>query len=483
MSGWPGKAIPLRCRAAAPPSRSAWKCVTTTAFLDRLRLRDLSGRVVAEHPEEGGAGDPASLVARAPILYRGAPAGAVEAARTLDPVFLDRVKRASGLELVLRDGRGRIRATTLAEGGAPYVAPAATAARLTLGGVPYLGRTLPLEIGADSLAPAEITGLVPTESSDRAVASLRTSALLLGALGIALAILLGMFWSAQLSRPVERLAAFAREVAHGRWDRPLAVTSVRELETLVEALERMRRDLNDYRERLIVGERQAAWSGMARRVAHEIKNPLTPIAISIEDLKRSYDQRRADFPEILDQATRTIGEEIATMKRLLNEFTEYGALPAPRLAPVRIGALLADLDALYARDVAEGRLHVERGGVSPDQEFTADSGLVRQALVNLVKNGLEATAPGGRVSVSASVAPDATAPEAEFVVEDDGPGLTEEQRAHLFLPGFTTKREGSGLGLGIVERIVNDHGGTIHVERAEPSGTRFRLTFPLGGRI
>jgi nitrogen fixation/metabolism regulation signal transduction histidine kinase len=451
--------------------------------LDRLRLRDLSGRVVAGDPADRGEGDPASLSARAPILYRGAPSGFVEAGRTIDPAFLERVKRASGLELVLRDGAGRTRAATLPEGSAPYVAPAVRAARLTLGGTSYLGRTLPLDIGADSLAPAAITGLVPTADSDRAIASLRTTALLLGALGIALAFLLGTLWSAQLSRPVERIAAFSRELAQGRWERPLAVKSVRELETLVEALERMRRDLQDYRERLVVSERQAAWSGMARRVAHEIKNPLTPIAISIEDLKRSFEQGREDFPAILDRAVRTIGEEIATMTRLLREFTEYGSLPAPRLEPVRIGALLADIEALYARDVSEARLRVDRGGVSPDQTFSADAGLVRQALVNLVKNGLEAIAPGGLVSVSAAPASDDGAPAAEFVVEDDGPGLSDEQRANLFLPGFTTKPGGSGLGLGIVERIVSEHGGTIRVERPGARGTRFRLRFPPGGSL
>src|SRR5262245_48982236 len=118
----------------------------------------------------------------------------------------------------------------------------------------------------------------------------------------------------------------------------------------------MRRDLRTYRDRLVVGERHAAWSLMARQVAHEVKNPLTPIAISIADLQRSYEQRHPEFPQILQQAVRTVGEEVESLRRLLQEFTDFARLPAPRPAPCRVGDLLVDLEALYARDVAEHRL-------------------------------------------------------------------------------------------------------------------------------
>ena len=133
-------------------------------------------------------------------------------------------------------------------------------------------------------------------------------------LGLALAVLLGLLWSSQVSRPVERLAAFSQRVAQGEWDEPLTLESVRELQTLVAALDRMRGDLRAYRERLVASERQAAWSQMARIVAHEVKNPLTPIAISIADLKRSFDQQRPDFPAILEQAVRTIGDEVDALQ-------------------------------------------------------------------------------------------------------------------------------------------------------------------------
>jgi nitrogen fixation/metabolism regulation signal transduction histidine kinase len=213
---------------------------------------------------------------------------------------------------------------------------------------------------------------------------------------------------------------------------------------------------------------------MARKVAHEIKNPLTPIAVSVADLKRSYEQQRPDFPRILDQAVRTIGDEVETLKRLLSEFSEFGRFPAPRLAPCRVADLLADLETLYGRDVASERLafsHPEAGAV-----ISADAGQMRQALINLIQNGLEAAGQTGRVRVEAGTA----GGEILITVADTGPGLSAEQRSRLFTPGFTTKTRGSGLGLTIVERIVNEHGGAITVESGAGSGTAFRIRLPRG---
>src|SRR5206468_7617710 len=175
----------------------------------------------------------------------------------------------------------------------------------------------------------KITGLVPTAAADRTIAALQLTSLLLGLLGLAVAIGLGALWSSQVSRPVEQLAAVSQRIARGEWDEPIRIRSVRELQTLIAAFERMRADLGDYRERLLTSERQAAWGQMARTMAHEIKNPLTPIAISIADLRRSFEQKREDFPAILEQASRTIGDEIETLKHLLQEFSDFGRLPAP----------------------------------------------------------------------------------------------------------------------------------------------------------
>jgi len=195
---------------------------------------------------------------------------------------------------------------------------------------------------------------------------------------------------------------------------------------------------------------------------------LTPIAISIADLKRSFEQQRPDFPVVLDQAVRTVGEEVHALKRLLDEFSELGRFPAPVFAPCDVGDLFRDLATLYSSEVSEGRLMLD---AAASGAVVADPAQLRQALVNLIKNGLEAIDGDGRVTLAARRVDDGL----EIIVADTGPGLSAEQRAHLFVPGFTTKASGSGLGLTIVERIVHDHGGTIVAEAAPEHGTLFRI--------
>ena len=423
----------------------------------------------------GVAGDSAlAMAATAPIRYQNEVAGLLRGGVLFDKAFLRRLSSASGVDLALLDRDGRVIVSTL-DLNAPLRSGGADGGeateRITVGGRAYLSRSLTLDVGAPGAAA--IAGLASTAGADRTVSTLQIASAILGFLGVGLAIALGVLWSSQISRPVERLAAFSERLARGEWDEPLELRSVREIQTLVDALDRMRRDLRSYRGKLVVSERQAAWGQMARKVAHEIKNPLTPIAISVADLKRSYEQKRPDFPEILDQAARTVADEVESLRRLLHEFAEFGRFPAPRPAPCRVADLLSDLEALYTRELAAGRLTVSRP--AEDVEFTADRGQIRQALVNLVKNGLEATDGGGGVTVSARREASAL----EFAVSDSGPGLSVEQRAHLFAPGFTTKAEGSGLGLTIVERIVSDHQGSVLVDAANGRGTRFRILLPL----
>jgi two-component system, NtrC family, nitrogen regulation sensor histidine kinase NtrY len=415
-----------------------------------------------------------ALTAVTEIPYENRIVGALRGGQLLDSAFLEQLGQANGIDLILRGSDGRTLASTIANAGALHLGFADSTARVTLDGRPFLGRSYAIG-GADP--GASIVGLVSTLPADRAVAALDTGAALLGLVGLMLAILLGVFWSSQVSRPVERLAQYSRVLSEGKWDEPLTLHSVRELQTLVGALERMRGDLRTYRERLLTSERQAAWGQMARKVAHEIKNPLTPIAISIADLKRSFELGRPEFPAILEQAARTIGEEIERLRGLLNEFAEFGRFPAPRFATCGVNSLLADLGVLYGRELADGKLKI----VLPPSEisFDADAGQLRQALVNLIRNALDAVEVGGDVTISAQ----ASGNEVEIVVSDTGPGLDAEQRRQWFVPGFTTKSSGSGFGLTIVERIVSDHGGSIALDAAGARGTTFRIRLPRTAKV
>jgi nitrogen fixation/metabolism regulation signal transduction histidine kinase len=471
--------------------------------LDYLAVADTGGRVVADaslSPQAAGSpveaaalpavldsglavvplrtGGALVLDARAIIRYDGEPVGLVRGGLRLDSPFLTRLQRASGLELLLRDAGGRVLAGTLAGGEAPAARAGDTdVGRVRVGGRAYFTR----ETGLWSGDPGRETGvrlvaLAPAAQADDAIAVLRATAATLGGLGVLLAVVLGIVWSHQVARPVVRLAGVSERLARGEWDEPVELESLRELSTLVDALERMRVDLRAYRDHLRASERQAAYGQMARRVAHEIKNPLTPIALSVSGLQRAYRQGHEAFPEALDQAVRTVTEEVGRLKTLLQDFAELGRLPPPRPEDLDAGELLGDLAALHAHDVEAGRLRFERP--PGPLRVRADHDQVRRALLNLVQNALEASAgaPAGTGPVRVSATAEGASLRLE--VRDDGPGLTDEQRANLFVPGFTTKAHGSGLGLTLVERIVADHGGTIAVESAPGRGTTIVVRIP-----
>jgi len=467
--------------------------------LDHLAVFDTAGYVLADAslaPRLGRAASPAEalppapdsgvsvlplasgnalvLDAREPIRYDGATVAILRGGLRLDSLRVARLARTTGLDLVLRDAGGRVVSTTLAGGAMPAPRPGdASIGRVRLGDRAYFTRETAL--GADdAAAPAGwLVALAPTAPADDAIAVLRLTALALGGLGLLLAIVLGIVWSHQVSAPVERLAAVSERLSRGEWDDPVELESVRELRALVDALERMRLDLRRYRENLRASERQAAYGQMARRVAHEIKNPLTPIALSVAGLQRAHERGQPGFDQVLHETVRTVGEEVQRLKALLQEFGELGRFPPPRPTRFDVGELLGDLASLHAHDVEAGRLACRRppGALPVD----ADRDQIRRALLNLVQNGLDAAGGSGHVTLTASAEGDRV----RLAVSDDGPGLDDEQREQLFVPGFTTKTHGSGLGLTLVERIVADHGGTLDVTSAPGRGTTFVLHLPF----
>jgi len=437
--------------------------------LDFLEVSDAQGTAVGTGSDAPAASRPLAIASSATILYEQKPAGSVAGGKAIDAAFLARLKQSAGLDLVVRDSTGLVVATTVDSIEASSVPTNAGRARLTRGA--YVTRTVPLRVADRKLA--DVTGLISTAAADQTIATLRWTSLLLGLLGLGIAILLGALWSSQVSRPVERLAAYSRKLAKGEWDEPLDEATVAELSALAEALDQMRQDLTTYRDKLVRSERHAAWSEMARKVAHEVKNPLTPIAISVADLKRSYELQRPDFPAILNQAVRTIGEEVESLKKMLQEFSDFARLPSPSLTPSSVTGILTDVETLYRHEAEAGRLDVALP--RPDVSVTLDPAQIRQALVNLVQNGFEAMGGRGKVTVAARTDNGSL----EVAVSDTGPGLTAEQKARLFMPGFTTKAQGSGLGLTMVERIVNDHGGTVSVESETGKGTTIRMKLPL----
>ncbi len=224
---------------------------------------------------------------------------------------------------------------------------------------------------------------------------------------------------------------------------------------------------------LIKAQQLAAWSEAARRIAHEIKNPLTPIKLSAERLLRKWRQGERGIGPALEEGVETIVREVGTLQEMVDEFSRYARMPRPQPAHVDLGRLVDDTLDLY-RDLKSG-VAVE-SAVDPELgEVSVDPQQIRRALINLLDNAIESVEPPGRVTVGAHRVDG----HLEIHVADTGRGIPAEARDKLFLPYFSTKGRGTGLGLAIVHRIVTDHRGTIRVEDNRPHGTVFTVELPL----
>jgi two-component system, NtrC family, nitrogen regulation sensor histidine kinase NtrY len=236
---------------------------------------------------------------------------------------------------------------------------------------------------------------------------------------------------------------------------------------------------------LIRAQRVAAWRDVARRLAHEIKNPLTPIQLCAERMRRHFGGAPSASRELVAECTATIVGEVESLKALVDEFAQFARMPAPRTVPADLNALLSETLALYNGLFRE--IHIERRFADRLPPVRVDAEQIRRVVINLVDNAVEAL--GG---VSAARRPDGEAPQivvqtqldavnavARIVIADNGPGIPPADRDKLFMPYYSTKRRGSGLGLAIVRRIVAEHGGSIDVGDNVPSGTVFTIELPV----
>ena len=226
---------------------------------------------------------------------------------------------------------------------------------------------------------------------------------------------------------------------------------------------------------LVKAQRIAAWREVARRIAHEIKNPLTPIQLSIQRARKKYLSRSPDYNQVFLEATETITSQVDELKRLVDEFSRFARLPSISPQPVDIHEIIEESLKLY-------RPH--RKGIDFSTSFhpgplviNGDAEQLRRVFINLIENSLHAIDGKGRIHFETTV--DRAQQTVEVKVSDDGAGLPEADRDKLFLPYFSTRKGGTGLGLAIVSDIVSEHKGDIRVEDNEPKGTTFILDIPL----
>jgi two-component system nitrogen regulation sensor histidine kinase NtrY len=225
---------------------------------------------------------------------------------------------------------------------------------------------------------------------------------------------------------------------------------------------------------LMRAQKVAAWGEVARKLAHEIKNPLTPIQLSAQRIRKAYVKSAPDFEKILNECSEAIVTEVDALKDLVDEFAQFARLPAAHLVPSSLHEVVDGALSLY--DGLFTEVSIERRLAADLPPLRLDPNQMKRVLINLVDNAIEATDRKGRVVVQTEF--DRGVGRARLSVADDGPGIAAEDRDRLFVPSFSTKKGGGGLGLAIVSRIVQEHHGAIRVEDNPPRGARFVVELP-----
>ena len=368
--------------------------------------------------------------------------------------------------------------------------------------------------GPDGEVVATVDVAVSRAELEESLAQVTTSALFLALAALLGTVLLAMVVARRMTRDLDQLVTGAQAAARGQWDHRVVERTGDEIGAVAHSFNLMMEDLTSARERLVMAERVAAWQEIARRLAHELKNPLTPIQMAVETLRKAWKKQHPSFGELFDESTVTVLEESARLKRIIGEFSQFARLPKPSLGPCDLGELIANCLSLYGRrgpestnrSVTDSRSdsggHGAGGDIAFDQRIAAllpavhaDRDQLSQVLLNLLENARQALGEHGRgganqsaenaesgvgriiVSAQRSRRPDFV----ELIVEDNGPGIAEAVKQKLFTPYFTTKQDsgGTGLGLAIVHRIVSDHGGWIQVGDSDSGGARFIIELPI----
>jgi len=302
-----------------------------------------------------------------------------------------------------------------------------------------------------------------------------STAMLVGGIGILVAIIASLWFAARVTRPVVSLAEAARRVAAGDLNAKVEVESTDELGELAASFNHMTEDLAQQKSRTVQAERVAAWRELARRLAHELKNPLFPLQVTVENLLRAKQKSPEIFEEVFHEGTATLLAEINNLKTIIGRFSEFSRMPQPQCQPLRINDVVKSVLRVFQAQLQQKDQISVRLELADDlPEISADADLLHRALQNLMLNAIDAMPQGGQLTIS-------TAGRDGWIqvsVSDTGSGLTPEECDRIFTPYYTTKQHGTGLGLAIVQSVVSDHSGKISVESTKEKGTTFRIELP-----
>jgi signal transduction histidine kinase len=294
--------------------------------------------------------------------------------------------------------------------------------------------------------------------------------------GILLSIVLSLWIAARVSRPIEEMARAAEDVAGGNWEAQVPERGRDELSVLAKSFNHMTTQLTSQRDRLIQTERVAAWRELARRLAHELKNPLFPLQLTVENLVRARALPPEEFDEVFHESTQTLGMEITNLKTIIGRFSDFSKMPRPQLERIDVKQVVDRVRSLFGSGLHNGAaMRFDVDLADEPMSIDADPELLHRALSNLVLNAMDAMPDGGTLTLAARPSGDMV----EIRVSDTGQGLNPEECERLFTPYYTTKQHGTGLGLAIVQSVIADHNGKIAVESKAGEGATFIITLPM----
>ncbi len=422
--------------------------------------------------------------------------GARTDALARDPVLLHATQEGTAEDVQLRvqqmvDDNDDVRSITVfsfagdviarVEGGADRqgedLAPKAFRHPIGVGQSPWLEATflLPAAYVSAQEEAAEIAHLYDASAKASAIfQNEQTIEYALRVLTVLLLALVAAFVIARrVTRRVVRLASATQRVAQGDLDFDVPLRGRDEITELTHSFNQMIKEVKEARDRIVYLEKVSGWQEFARRLAHEIKNPLTPIQLAIQELRRRVPDGVPELKKFVEDAASMVEEEIAALTRLVDEFSQFARLPEVQPEQVELREFIEEFLHAYNRFEPDAVVTVE----VPSHAVTAwlDRVLMRRVLSNLVTNAIQAAGSGkAEVWIRLRTHDD----EVEIRVADNGPGVPEETAARIFDPYFTTKSEGTGLGLAIVKKIVLQHGGTIDAHRAAEGGAEMVIVLP-----
>ncbi|HTY58840.1 MAG TPA: ATP-binding protein, partial [Bacteroidota bacterium] len=279
-------------------------------------------------------------------------------------------------------------------------------------------------------------------------------------------------FAARIAAPLHRLTEATRKVAKGELDVHVPHAGAEgEISELIRAFDQMTHDLRRSREELIRYERELAWKEMAKQVAHEIKNPLTPMRLSIQHLRRTYLDGAEQFGEILDSVTKTIIEQIDTLSRIASEFSHFARMPRRNLDRLDVGPVIEEAVRLFGQEASVSFDILVQENLP---QVVADRDELRRALINIIRNGIQAMDGAGSIRIRGASRGEGIA----IAVTDFGKGVPPEMIDKLFMPNFSTKTDGMGLGLAIVKKTVEDLHGTVTLDSEPGKGTTVTVWLP-----